>query len=175
MKERLTPPAALVRTTVEQPAAAALILRRQDLAKIGGFDEAFYPAWFEDVDLAFRMRSQGMTMRYCPAAQFTHHLGSSIPTLGYGPFLNAYYANLCRYLAKHHGRLWAGLARGLLVPAALLRIALLPLRRPSRVGSRREAVRGLWDLAVGAIKGWPPGFVDLPTAPVAAATGRDPR
>src|SRR5829696_4485215 len=36
---------------VEQPAAAALALRRQALAAVGGFDDGFHPAWFEDVDL----------------------------------------------------------------------------------------------------------------------------
>src|SRR6185369_2480581 len=30
---------------VEQPAAAALVLRREALAAVGGFDAGFYPAW----------------------------------------------------------------------------------------------------------------------------------
>src|SRR5687768_8073202 len=35
---------------IEQPAAAALLLRRSVLEELGGFDERFSPAWFEDVD-----------------------------------------------------------------------------------------------------------------------------
>src|SRR5262245_15943969 len=35
---------------VDQPAAAALMIRRAAYEEIGGFDEQFYPAWYEDVD-----------------------------------------------------------------------------------------------------------------------------
>ena len=139
---------------LEQPAAAALAFRRDALLELGGFDEAFFPAWFEDVDLAKRMTDAGMPIRYCPEAEFQHQLGSSIPRLGYGGFLRIYYSNLCRYLRKHHGRFWAGLARVLLIPASLLRLALVPLRRPRRASTRREAARGLWWLALGAMTGW---------------------
>ena len=44
---------------IEQPAAAALALRRSVFEALGGFDEAFYPAWFEDVDLARRLADRG--------------------------------------------------------------------------------------------------------------------
>src|SRR5262249_10592861 len=57
---RGAPPAA--GSVVEQPAAAALALRRTALAAVGGFDERFYPAWFEDVDLARRLRVQGLPL-----------------------------------------------------------------------------------------------------------------
>ncbi len=35
---------------VEQPAAAFWLLRREAWEAVGGFDEQFQPAWFEDVD-----------------------------------------------------------------------------------------------------------------------------
>src|SRR5690606_20317112 len=35
---------------VEQPAAACLLVRREAFDAVGGFDEGFHPAWFEDVD-----------------------------------------------------------------------------------------------------------------------------
>ena len=79
---------------VEQPAAAALALRRQALAAVGGFDAGFHPAWFEDVDLARRFQRAGLVLRYWPAARFRHRLGSTVPRLGYGPFLWIYYRNL---------------------------------------------------------------------------------
>jgi N-acetylglucosaminyl-diphospho-decaprenol L-rhamnosyltransferase len=139
---------------VEQPAAAALAFRREALAAVGGFDEAFHPAWFEDVDLARRLRRAGLTIRYWPAARFRHRLGSTVPRLGYGPFLFIYYRNLTRYLAKHHGRGWALAARALLIPSVLLRLAALPLRRPNRASSRREALAGLLGVLAGALSGW---------------------
>lgn len=138
-------------TRVEQPAAAALALRREALAAVGGFDEGFHPAWFEDVDLARRMKTAGLGLRYWPAAVFRHELGSTVPRLGYGPFLQIYYRNLIRYLGKHHGPAWALAARIALVPGVLIRLVLLPLRRPRRAGSRGEAFRGLIGVLVG---GW---------------------
>jgi len=131
---------------VEQPAAAALALRRETFA---GFDAEFYPAWFEDVDLARRLKDAGLVIRYWPAAVFRHELGSTVPRLGYGPFLQIYYRNLIRYLRKHHGPLWALAARIALIPGVLIRLVLLPLRRPRRARSRREAFRGLIGVLFG--------------------------
>ncbi|HEV7671433.1 MAG TPA: glycosyltransferase [Thermoanaerobaculia bacterium] len=128
---------------IEQPAAAALALRRTAFERVGGFDAEFFPAWFEDVDLAKRMRQAGMALHYWPASVFRHGLGSSVPRLGYGPFLSIYYDNLDRYLRKHHGGLWAGVARVTLAFGILVRLLLLPLRCPARAASRREAARGL--------------------------------
>ncbi len=140
--------------TVEQPAAAALALRRTALSRVGGFDPAFHPAWFEDVDLAKRLQAAGLALHYWPAAGFRHRLGSSVPRLGYGPFLFVYYRNLTRYLAKHHGSGWAWGARAALIPGAALRLLALPLRRPRRAASRREAFSGLLALLAGAVSGW---------------------
>src|SRR6185369_12743931 len=141
-------------TPVQQPAAAALAVRREAIAKVGGLDAGFYPAWFEDVDLAKRMERVGQVVRYWPAARFRHRLGSSVPRLGYGTFLWVYYRNLTRYLAKHHGRTWAWAARALLPVGLGLRLLFLPLRRPRRAASRVEAGRGLLDAMAGALSGW---------------------
>ena len=123
------------------------------MERIGGFDAGFYPAWFEDVDLARRLRSDGAVLRYWPAARFRHHLGSTVPRLGYGPFLWIYYRNLTRYLDKHHGRGWALAARAALVLGRGDPPVLLPLRRPRRAASRRGA-RGLMAVLGGALSGW---------------------
>jgi GT2 family glycosyltransferase len=139
---------------VEQPAAAALALRREALERIGGLDADFHPAWFEDVDLARRLHDAGAVLRYWPAARFRHRLGSTVPRLGYGPFLWIYYRNLTRYLRKHHGRGWAAAARGGVVLGALVRLLLLPLHRPQRAASRWEAARGLGLVMAGAFTGW---------------------
>lgn len=141
-------------TPVEQPAAAALAFRREALEAVGGFDAGFHPAWFDDVDLARRLRDSGVVLRYWPAARFRHGLGSTVPRLGYGPFLWIYYRNLTRYLRKHHGRAWALAARMALVPGIAVRLLALPLRRPRRARSRGEAARGLLLVLAGALTGW---------------------
>jgi len=141
-------------TPIEQPAAAALALRRGVWERLGGMDPRFHPAWFEDVDLGRRLRAAGAPILYWPEARFRHRLGSTVPRLGYGRFLWIYYRNLCRYLDKHHGRRWALAARALLPVGMLLRLALLPVRRPRRAGSRGEAARALVATVAGALSGW---------------------
>jgi GT2 family glycosyltransferase len=149
---RAEPPAG---APIEQPAAAALALRRSDFDALGGFDESYWPAWFEDVDLARRLADRRRPLLYHPAARFTHRVGSSLPTLGYGGFLIAYDRNLRRYLARHHGALWAALFTALVPLGALARIALLPLVKPRRVESRRAAARALLAVARAALAGFP--------------------
>ena len=139
---------------IEQPAACALLLRRDAFDAAGGMDEEFWPAWFEDVDLARRLRDLDETIRYWPDATFRHGLGASVPRLGYGPFLLAYYRNLDRYARKHHSRGAVLVLSLTLVVAALLRIVLLPLGRPRRARGRREALAGLSRLVAAAASGW---------------------
>ena len=139
---------------VEQPAACALLLRRSAFENAGGMDQRFWPAWFEDVDLARRLADQGERVLYWPEAVFRHGLGASVPRLGYGAFLAAYYRNLDRYARKHHGRGAALLLRAVLAGAAVMRIVLLPLRCPGRARGRGEAFGGLWRLAAAAVTGW---------------------
>lgn len=139
---------------VEQPAAAALALRRSAFEAVGGFDDGFQPAWFEDVDLAARLKQADHVLLYWPAATFRHGLGSTVPRLGYGRFLWIYYRNLTRYLGRHHGALWSLAARAALVPGMLIRLLLLPLYRPRRAASRSEAFRGLLMVLAGALTGW---------------------
>ena len=142
-------------TPVEQPAAAALALRRDVLLELGGLDEGFFPAWFEDVDLARRLARAGHRLIYEPAARFAHAGGATVESLGYGPFLWLYYRGLSRYLAKHHGAVWALLARLTLPLGMLLRLKLLLLwRRPRRAESRRDAADGLLAVIAGAASGW---------------------
>lgn len=139
---------------IEQPAAAALALARSALAAVGGLDPGFYPAWFEDVDLAARLARQGLVLRYWPAAVFRHGLGASVPRLGYGPFLWVYDRGWHRYLRLHHGAAWAFVGRGLRALGLALRLAALPFARPARASSRREAAAGLAGALAGALSGW---------------------
>lgn len=51
--------------------AAAALYRRDAFEEVGGFDERFF-CYFEDVDLAFRLRLRGYTCRYVHAAVVQH-------------------------------------------------------------------------------------------------------
>lgn len=111
---------------VEQPAAAALAVRREAFMRLGGFDERFVPAWFEDVDLCARLRTLG-TILYWPASRFVHSGGGAARRLGYDTFLPIYYCNAVRFWRKHHG-IWAALAyRALVCMGMALRLFAVPL------------------------------------------------
>jgi len=122
---------------VEQPAAAALAVRAEAYHAVGGFDESFVPAWFEDVDLCARLRDRGAIL-YWPAARFRHRGGGSSEDLGYSRFLPIYYANAIRYRRRRYGRAARAAYRALLAAGMVMRLVALPLRRrPPR--PRREA------------------------------------
>ena len=113
---------------MEQPAAAALAVRRDLFLEHGGFDERFVPAWFEDVDLCLRLSRRGPIV-FWPEARFAHVGGVASRKLGYDRFLPIYYRNACRFWRLHHG-LGATLAfRALLVMGMLLRLLALPITR----------------------------------------------
>lgn len=72
----LDEPAAPV-TDVTYSSAACWALRRADWERIGGFDPAYHPAYFEDVDLALRARRLGLRAVVVAASRVVHHRGTS--------------------------------------------------------------------------------------------------
>ncbi len=59
---------------VFSPCAAAALYLAEAFLKVGGFDEDFF-AYYEDVDLGFRLRLYGYRTLYVPQA-VVHHVGS---------------------------------------------------------------------------------------------------
>jgi GT2 family glycosyltransferase len=112
---------------VAQAAAAALAVRKDVLIRIGGFDERYVPAWYEDVDLCERLGSEGVIL-YQPAARFGHRGGESAAHLGYDRFLPIFYRNALRYRSRRYGLAGRAGYRVLLAAGMLLRLAVLPFR-----------------------------------------------
>lgn len=131
---------------VEQPAGACLMVRRRVLEALGGFDESFRPAWFEDVDLCRRIHDCGGRIAYEPAARFVHHGGASLRSLSRGEFLEYFHRNQCRYFAKHHGRRAARAVRRRIVAGLLVRALAGLIRRP-QASTRIEEARACWSAA----------------------------
>jgi N-acetylglucosaminyl-diphospho-decaprenol L-rhamnosyltransferase len=86
---------------VEQPAGAYLMIRRAVWRDLGGFDEAFYPLWFEDVDFCFRLREKQYHVRFVPSAVAKHTGAHSIRKIPVEFRLFYWYGSLLRYAAKH--------------------------------------------------------------------------
>lgn len=115
---------------VDQAAAAALMIRRQAFNEIGGFDESFYPAWYEDVDFARRLAEAGWERWFEPRARFDHEGGYSARELGIERFYEAYHANQFRYARRH----LAGRSVPVLKSALLAGTVARAAARPSRAG-----------------------------------------
>ncbi len=56
---------------------ASIMVRRDLWEKVGGFDERYAPAYFEDTDLAFQARSLGYRVVYQPNSVVVHFEGVS--------------------------------------------------------------------------------------------------
>jgi N-acetylglucosaminyl-diphospho-decaprenol L-rhamnosyltransferase len=85
---------------IEQPAAAALLLRREVVDGVGPFDEQFSPAWFEDVDYCRRLAERGHEIWVVPAASVRHFGGASLEHMNYAGFVDIWYRNMWRYATK---------------------------------------------------------------------------
>jgi N-acetylglucosaminyl-diphospho-decaprenol L-rhamnosyltransferase len=85
---------------IEQPAAAALLLRRETFEDAGRFDEQFTPAWFEDVDFCRRLAAQNKSVWIVPSARAKHYGGASLEHLSFDRFTDIWYGNMWRYAQK---------------------------------------------------------------------------
>jgi GT2 family glycosyltransferase len=128
---------------VDQPAAAALMIRRDAFEDVGGFDEQFYPAWYEDVDFCQRLKSKGWHTYFAPSAEFLHEGGYSAETMGSPDFLRSYYSNQLRYVKKHFSVLGTAAVRASIAAGMLGRI----------IGKPQDAA-AYGKTLIGALKGW---------------------
>lgn len=62
---------------VDYCSGACILVRRNLLDRLGGLDERYSPAYYEDTDLAFAARSLGYKVIYQPKATIIHHEGGS--------------------------------------------------------------------------------------------------
>jgi GT2 family glycosyltransferase len=65
---------------VDYCSAASLLVRTDLLREIGGFDERFAPAYYEDVDLCFEIARRGYRVVYEPRSTVVHYEGTSSGT-----------------------------------------------------------------------------------------------
>lgn len=62
---------------VDYCSAACLMIGRSLFEELGGFDVDFAPGYYEDTDLAFRVRDAGYAVYYQPTARVVHHEGAT--------------------------------------------------------------------------------------------------
>lgn len=132
---------------VDQPAAACLLVNRFALEALGGFDEGFRPAWFEDVDFCRRIRAQNGKILFVPKARFLHRGGISLQHLGRESFLRHFHSNQIRYFEKHHGNDIAERVRGIVIAGLYLRAGISLLYPLMPGSSRAECARAFCRIA----------------------------
>jgi GT2 family glycosyltransferase/2-polyprenyl-3-methyl-5-hydroxy-6-metoxy-1,4-benzoquinol methylase len=66
-----------VRRDVDYCSGAAILVRRDLFDSVGGFDQRYAPAYYEDTDLAFAIRATGHRTIVEPRAVVVHHEGVS--------------------------------------------------------------------------------------------------
>jgi GT2 family glycosyltransferase len=128
---------------VDQPAAAALMIRRDAYEEVEGFDEQFFPAWYEDVDFCRRIKAKDWDVFFMPGAEFIHVGGYSAEALGSERFVRAYYQNQLRYAKKHFGAIGRIAVRLSIATGMIGRM----VARPAHAGAYGRAL-------LGALKGW---------------------
>lgn len=84
---------------MEYVTGAAFAIHRRVLERLGELDEAYYPAFYEEVDYCYRARRAGFRVVYQPQAVFLHHETASLP-LRSATQLNAFHRNRLRFVLR---------------------------------------------------------------------------
>ena len=86
---------------VEQPAGAFLMFSQDVWEKLDGFDEQFFPVWFEDVDFCRRALDAGYQIAYVPSVTARHQGGHSVNRISSQRRASYWCVSLLTYAAKH--------------------------------------------------------------------------
>ena len=116
--------------TVEQPAGAFVMFRRDVWLRLGGMDERFHPIWFEDVDFCKRLKDAGFEIRYRPDVRAAHEGGHSAGKLASVSRFQYWYVSLLRYAEKHFALPQFRLVSAAVLARCVLKLIAIRSRRP---------------------------------------------
>jgi N-acetylglucosaminyl-diphospho-decaprenol L-rhamnosyltransferase len=90
--------------SVEWAVGAALLIPREAIADVGGFDERFF-LYVEDLEWCWRAQKRGWDIRFDPSA-VVRHVGNASGSQNYGARRTAaYHLNTYRFFRREHGLL----------------------------------------------------------------------
>jgi GT2 family glycosyltransferase len=89
------------RREVDYVTGALFAVRKSAVAEVGYFDEGFYPAYFEETDLCYRLRLAGHKVVYVPDAVAIHHESVTTGRDTYRYF-RFFHRNRMRFVLKHY-------------------------------------------------------------------------
>lgn len=126
---------------VDWVVGAVLMLRREAVLEVGGFDERFF-MYSEEADLCRRIRESGWEVRHLPVMRILHYGGAPSPRLA----AQASFSRL-EYAAKHFGPIQAAVYRLVLAVNHSVRLAGLMFRR--NACERRAGERSALSVVLG--------------------------
>jgi GT2 family glycosyltransferase len=131
--------------SVDWAVGAALLMRREALADIGGFDDSYF-MYVEDLDWCWRAHQRGWDIWFEPAA-VVRHIGNVSGATKYGERRTAaFMANTYRFYRRHHSRTSTALLRWLNVLGLLRNYAGAKL-------ARDEDLARFWRIRLPAYRG----------------------
>jgi GT2 family glycosyltransferase len=132
---------------------AAMMVRREVLARAPGFDETYF-MFGEDMEWCWRIRRAGWSIDYEPSAGVVHLGGQSskqrFSDAGVSVKHDAYY----RFCRQHLGRGHTLALRGINALGALLRLGVFAARRLCRPTARHHDAMGVYRAALLAHAGF---------------------
>ena len=107
---------------VDVLAGAYMMIRKNVLDEVGGFDERFF-MYGEDVDLSYRIQKSGRKNYYFAGSPIIHFKGESTRK-GSMNYVRMFYSAMSLFVRKHYGGRQAGLFNSLIHLAIWFRAAL---------------------------------------------------
>jgi|28_taG_2_1085356.scaffolds.fasta_scaffold00017_61 GT2 family glycosyltransferase len=96
-------------TQVDWTAGASLMIRREVIEEIGGFDETFF-LYFEETDLCQRAARAGWRTHFVPASTVAHIGSASTGMKSWDRTPHYWFDSRLHYFVKNHGAAYAALA-----------------------------------------------------------------
>ncbi len=87
---------------VEYVTGALIAFRRGDLEDLGGLDEDYWPAYYEETDLCYRVRRQGRKVRYAAGAVAYHYESPALEKRS-ARLVRTSYRSRIRFIVKNYG------------------------------------------------------------------------
>lgn len=111
------------RREVDYVSGASLLIERSLFERLGGFDAHYAPAYYEDSDLAMRVRALGLRVLYAPDSLVVHDEGGTAGTDTTHGVKRHQAINRDRFVARHRDVLASHAAPGSPIETALRRYA----------------------------------------------------
>jgi len=143
---------------VEALIGAVMLIRRQALEQVGGFDEGYF-FFLEETDLAVRLRKAGWKVMHQPLARAVHLQGATAKSYRAGARIE-FYRSRYRFFSNHYGNAQTRILKAVLLTNLTLNVLVLGIARVMTLGrssSLETRFHVCWELWKWHFQGCPTG------------------